>query len=228
MNGIDTEVWNPATDKLIDTKYTAEDLEGKFENKTELAKSFGMDADVDVPVIGMIGRMVEQKGYDILIESIEKLAAMNIQVVIMGEGEKKYATALEKVAKKHKNIGVKVGYEEELAHLIVAGSDMLLMPSKFEPCGLNQLYALAYGTIPIVHETGGLSDSVQEFNAKKGTGNGFVFSDHNSASMLEAIERALKLYEDEVRWEELQLANMSLDNSWKASAAQYVDELYRK
>ena len=146
----------------------------------------------------------------------------------MGEGEKKYATALEKVAKKHKNIGVKVGYEEELAHLIIAGSDIVLMPSTFEPCGLNQLYALAYGTIPIVHETGGLADSVQEFNAKKGTGNGFVFSDYNAASLIEALERAIALYEDEVRWEELVQSNMALDNSWKASAAEYVESVYRK
>src|SRR5690606_18155482 len=145
---------NPATDKLLETKYSTANLEEKFENKTELGKRFNFEADVDIPVVGMIARMVEQKGYDLLIESIDAIMALGVQLVIMGEGEKRYHTALEKAAKKHKHLAVNFGYDEELAHLIQGGADMLVMPSKFEPCGLNQLYALAYGTVPVVHKTG--------------------------------------------------------------------------
>jgi starch synthase len=228
LNGVDTEIWNPATDKLIDTKYDADELEGKFENKTELAKRFQMEADLDTPIVGMIGRMVEQKGYDLLIESIEQIAGLGVQFVVMGEGEKKYQTALERVAKKHKNIGVHAGYDEDLAHLIVAGSDILLMPSKFEPCGLNQLYAFAYGTVPIVHKTGGLADSVHDYNPKKGNGNGFVFVDYTPAGLIDALQRALGLFKDEEKWEELQQSMMAEDHSWKVSAAEYAEFLYRK
>jgi starch synthase len=228
LNGVDTEVWNPATDKLIDTKYTAEDLEEKFENKSELAKKFQMEADIDVPMIVMIGRMVEQKGYDLLIESIERIAALGVQLVVMGEGEKKYQTALEKSAKKHKNVAVHAGYEEEIAHLMIAGGDILLMPSRFEPCGLNQLYAFAYGTVPVVHKTGGLTDSVIDYNPKKGVGNGFCFSDYTPDALIEALQRALALYRDEEKWEELQQSIMAEDHAWKVSAAEYAENLYRK
>ncbi len=228
MNGVDTEVWNPETDKLIDTKYSRASLEGKFENKAALASKFGMMADLDTPMVGMIARMVEQKGYDLLIDSIDELAKAGVQLVVMGEGEKKYQAALEKAARKHKNVAVHVGYEEELAHLIQAGSDMLLMPSQFEPCGLNQLYALAYGTVPIVHKTGGLADSIADYNPKKGVGNGFVFSQYTVKGLLDAVTRAIALYRDEEKWEALLLSIMEEDHSWKASAAEYVEKLYRK
>jgi starch synthase len=226
LNGIDTEVWNPATDKLLETKYSTANLEEKFENKTELGKRFNFEADVDIPVVVMIGRMVEQKGYDLLIESIDAIMALGVQLVIMGEGEKKYQTALEKAARKHKHLAVSFTYDEELAHLMQGGADMLLMPSKFEPCGLNQLYALAYGTVPVVHKTGGLGDSILEYNVKKGVGNGFLFLEYTQAAMVDALKRAVALYKDEEKWEELQMRVMGEDHSWKASAEQYV-ELYR-
>jgi starch synthase len=228
LNGVDTEVWNPATDKLIDTKYTSEELEEKFENKSELAKKFQMEADIDVPMVVMIGRMVEQKGYDLLIESVDRIAGLGVQLVVMGEGEKKYQTALEKAAKKHRNVALHAGYDEELAHLMIAGGDILLMPSKFEPCGLNQLYAFAYGTVPVVHKTGGLTDSVIDFNPKKGVGNGFCFTDYTPDALIEALQRGLALYRDEEKWEELQQSIMAEDHAWKVSAAEYVENLYRK
>jgi starch synthase len=228
MNGVDTEVWNPGTDKLIDTKYTPATLEGKFENKTALANKFNMDADLDVPLIGMIGRMVEQKGYDLIVDAIDDIMKLGAQLIILGEGEKKYQTALEKAARKHRNVGLATEYDEELAHMIQAGADMLLMPSQFEPCGLNQLYALAYGTIPVVHKTGGLADSITDFNPKKGTGNGFVFTQYTHEAMIEALQRAIALYRDEERWEALQQSVMAEDHSWKASAEEYVEKMYRK
>ncbi len=228
LNGVDTEVWNPGTDKLIDTKYNPTSLEGKFENKTSLLGKFNMDADLDVPVIAMIGRMVEQKGYDLVLSALEDILKLGVQVIFMGEGEKKYQTALEKAARKHKNVGLAPAYDEELAHLMMAGADMLLMPSQFEPCGLNQLYALAYGTVPVVHKTGGLSDSITDFNPKKGTGNGFVFTQYTSQGLLEALGRALGLYRDEEKWEALQQSIMAEDHSWRASAEEYVEKLYRK
>lgn len=228
LNGVDTEIWNPGTDKLIDTKYTPASLEGKFENKTALASKFNMSADLDVPVIGMIGRMVEQKGYDLVIAAMDELAKLGAQIIFMGEGEKKYHTALEKAARKYKNVGLVPGYDEETAHLIIAGSDILLMPSRFEPCGLNQLYALAYGTVPVVHKTGGLADSIIDYNPKKGAGNGFVFTQHSPEALLEALQRALALYRDEEKWEALQQSIMAEDHSWKASAEEYVEKLYRK
>jgi len=228
VNGVDTEIWNPATDKLIEETYSVETLETKFENKTELARKFSMTADLDTPMIGMIGRMVEQKGYDLIIDSIDELAALPVQIVFLGEGEKKIEAALTRAAKKHKNIGVQVGYDEETAHLIQAGSDMLLMPSRFEPCGLNQLYALAYGTVPIVSKTGGLIDTIHDYNVKKKTGNGFVISQMTTEGVIEAIGRALELYRKEEEWEDLQRSVMEEDHSWKASAEEYVEKTYRK
>lgn len=226
LNGIDTEVWNPATDKLLETKYSTANLEEKFENKTELGKRFDFEADVDIPVVGMIARLVEQKGYDLLIESIDAIMGLGVQLVVMGEGEKRFQTALEKAARKHKRLAVNFTYDEELAHLIQGGADMLVMPSKFEPCGLNQLYALAYSTVPVVHKTGGLADSILEYNARKGVGNGFLFTEYSSAALVDALKRAVALYKDEEKWEELQMRIMGEDHSWKASGEQYV-ELYR-
>ncbi len=226
LNGIDTEVWNPATDKLIDTKYSVESLEEKFENKTELAKEFGLKADIDIPVVVMIARMVEQKGYDLLIDAIDRIMDLGVQLLVMGEGEKSILTALEKAAKKHALMRVKSEYDEETAHMMQAGGDMLLMPSRYEPCGLNQLYALAYGTVPVVHRTGGLADSIHDVRQKKERPNGFVFNDFSVESLIEALARAVEMYKDEEKWEELQRSIMSEDHSWKAAAAEYA-ELYR-
>lgn len=227
MNGVDTEVWNPATDKLISEKYTAATLEGKFENKNALLAKFGMEADPDIPTIVMIGRMVEQKGYDLVLKALDRIGGMNVQFIVMGEGEKKYQAPLERAARKYKNIGAVAGYDEETAHLMQAGGDILLMPSTFEPCGLNQLYALAYGTVPVVHRTGGLADSIADYQPKKGTGNGFVFTDYTAEGMLAAIERATALFREEERWEEMTRRIMAEDHSWKASAARFIEEIYR-
>ena len=226
LNGVDTEIWNPATDKLIDEKYDIESLHEKFENKSALARAFDLETDIDTPMVCMIARMVEQKGYDLVLEAMDDIAEMGVQFVIMGEGSGKYPKALEKAAKKHENISVKVGYDEETAHLMQAGSDILLMPSLFEPCGLNQLYALAYGTVPVVHATGGLADSIVKYSSAKKTGNGFVFKEYSAEAMLKALKQAIDLYRNEEDWEELQTSIMEEDHSWKVSAQAYVDETY--
>lgn len=226
LNGVDTETWNPAIDKLIDEKYDAESLMEKFENKAALAKAFGMQAEADTPMVCMIARMVEQKGYDLVIDAADDIAALGVQLVIMGDGSGKYPKALEKIAKKHPNIAVKVGYDEEMAHLMQAGSDMLIMPSRFEPCGLNQLYALAYGTVPVVHATGGLGDSIIKYNTAKKTGNGFVFKEYTPQALVEALRQAVELYRNEEEWEDLQKFIMAEDHSWKASAQEYIDLAY--
>lgn len=228
VNGVDTEVWNPATDKLISEKYTATNLEAKFENKTSLGNRFAMDADLDTPIFGMIARLVEQKGYDLICESIDKLAALPAQFVFMGEGDKKYETVLTRASKKYKNIGFFHGYDEELAHLVQAGSDAILMPSRFEPCGLNQLYAQAYGSVPVVAKTGGLLDTIEEYNPKKESGNGFFIEDLTTEGLVATLQKVIELFRMEEQWETLVKAIMAIDNSWKASAEEYVNNLYRK
>ena len=228
LNGVDTEIWNPAIDKLIEEKYDADSLTGKYENKTALAKAFGLEANLDTPIICMIARMVEQKGYDLVISAMDDIVKMGAQVVIMGEGTGKIPKALEKEAKKHKkNVGLKIGYDEETAHLMQAGADILLMPSQFEPCGLNQLYAMAYGTVPVAHDTGGLSDSIEMYNAAKKTGTGFLFKNYSAGDMLKTLEQAVTLFrEDEEEWENLQLRGMETDNSWRVSAEEYSSNVY--
>ena len=228
LNGVDTEIWNPATDKLIDEKYDVNSLTEKYENKLALAKSFGLEANIDVPIICMIARMVEQKGYDLVIDAADQIVEAGAQLVILGEGTGKIPKGLEKIAKKHKkNIGVKISYDEDTAHLMQAGSDILLMPSKFEPCGLNQLYAMAYGTIPVVHDTGGLSDSVEKYDPKKKSGTGFLFKSYSVADMMKSLKQAISLFkENEEEWEALQRRGMEKDNSWKVSAEEYSSTIY--
>ncbi|MCE2503104.1 MAG: glycogen synthase GlgA [Chlorobi bacterium] len=227
LNGVNTEIWNPATDKLIDEKFDADSLEEKYENKTALARKFGLEANLDTPIVCMIARMVEQKGYDLVTEAMGDIVNLGVQLVIMGEGTGKIPKALEKGARKHKGkIGVKIGYDEETAHLMQAGSDMLLMPSLFEPCGLNQLYAMMYGTIPVVHATGGLLDSVQKYNGSKKTGTGFIFKKYSADEMIKALKQAVTTFRNEEEWEELQKECMAQDNSWTVAAEEFTSTIY--
>ena len=226
LNGIDTEVWNPSTDRLIDEKYDAGSLVDKFDNKKALAKAFGFRPDEGRPVICMIARMVEQKGYELIIDGMDRLQNIEADFVIMGEGSGPIPKNLEKKTKKAENVHVKVGYDEDLAHLMFAGSDFVLMPSKYEPCGLNQFYGMAYGAVPIVRSTGGLSDAVEKYNAAKGTGDGFVFRDFTAESMIETIEEAVSFFENDEAFEQLQKKIMERDNSWSGAARRFTDEVY--
>jgi len=228
LNGADYNVWNPETDEFIPHKYSASDLSGKQRNKEALLTQVGLPYNPEVPVIGMISRLAEQKGFDILAEAMERIMAMNVQMVLLGTGDPKYHKMFEKFAKKYPSkLSVNLRFDEPLAHLIEAGSDMFLMPSRYEPCGLNQIYSLRYGTIPIVRFTGGLADTIQDYDPETGRGNGFVFRDYNAEALVEAIQRALNVYQDRTTWTKLVKNAMRQDFSWSVSAKKYV-ALYKK
>jgi len=204
-------------------------MAGKAINKAKLQQRFNLDQDPDVAVISMVGRTVQQKGIDLVIEALPELMELPLQLVILGSGEKKYEQTL-----KHWNtlypdrIALNLGYDEALAHLIEAGSDMFLMPSRFEPCGLNQMYSQRYGTVPIVRRVGGLADTVEDVTLDalvEAQASGIVFDDADAEEMMEAVRRALKLFANQGLWEQIRKAGMGKDFSWQQSALKYL-ELY--
>jgi len=227
INGIDETDWNPKQDKFIPKRYTFKNIDDKVENKIALLEKFNLEGKETDPVIGIISRLSEEKGIDLIIDSFEKLVKMKVRLVLLGAGQKDYHTKLEKLHRAYPNkFGLFLGFDNELAHLIEAGSDMLLMPSKYEPCGLNQMYSLVYGTIPIVRKTGGLADTVSQFNPNTGCGNGFVFEKYNTTEMMKAITSAVKMFEDKKKWNKIIENGMQIDFSWRASAKSYI-ELYK-
>lgn len=228
LNGVDYESWNPATDNLIPFNYSIDNLEYKIKNKKVLCKQNNLQYDEKVPVIGIISRLADQKGFDLIQEVFKELMEMSIQLIILGTGDPKYHTLFEKLAKKYpKKIAVNLRFDNKLAHLIEAGADMFLMPSRFEPCGLNQMYSLKYGTVPIVRETGGLADTIQNFDPKTRTGTGFSFKKYKAKEMLLTIKRAVKTYSDKKTWTAIQKEGMKKDFSWEQSAKKY-QELYER
>lgn len=227
LHGVDMMTWNPAIDPLITKKYDAETLVHKISNKEALLKKCNLPVHLDVPLIGMIGRLNEQKGVQLILEAAEKLFSKNVHFVLLGDGEQEIKNTFAELAEKYRGkVSVTLGFDDELAHMIEAGADMYLMPSFFEPCGLNQQYSLVYGTVPIVRSTGGLKDTVFEFDSSDNQGNGFVFDEFSSEAMLGAIERALTVYEQRDTWLSLIKSCMKEDHSWGNSARQYSD-LYR-
>jgi starch synthase len=229
LNGIDDDIWNPAIDDLITSKYTPDNLAGKAKNKSALRKKVKLPmVRKDTPIIGIISRLADQKGFDLIAEVADQILSLDIQLVILGTGDQKYHDLLSELQKKYpKKLSVTLGFDNALAHLIEAGCDMFLMPSRYEPCGLNQMYSLKYGTIPIVRETGGLADTINNANPARGTGNGFTFRNYDSRELLSAIRFAVEVYRDKNIWEVMMLRGMRQDFSWKVSAEKYV-ELYRK
>ncbi len=228
LNGVDYTVWNPETDKLIPYNYTVTDLTGKQQNKKALAEQCGLKYQEEIPVIGMISRLIDQKGFDLLAESFDKLMAEPVQFVLLGRGEQKYESMFLKFARKYaRKCAVRVAFDEGLAHLIEAGSDLFLMPSRYEPCGLNQMYSLKYGTIPIVHAVGGLADTVVDFDPASGEGTGFLFEKYSAKALLDTVKRALKAYQDQGLWRKLVRNAMKQDFSWRVSAEKYV-KLYHR
>jgi starch synthase len=227
VNGIDTKVWNPEKDKHLPKKYSAKNIAGKIVNKQALAEKFGFKFDDDTPVVGLISRLFDAKGLDLVMEAFPQLMKLNIQMVLLGTGEKKYHNFFEKMSSKYSGkFAAYLGFNDELAHLIEAGADIFLMPSRYEPCGLNQMYSLMYGTVPIVRETGGLADTVTPFNEKTEEGNGFVFKQYKATAMIKELKSALKLFEDKKTWAKIIKNGMKSDFSWNSSAKKYI-ELYK-
>ncbi|MBC8478292.1 glycogen synthase GlgA [bacterium] len=227
LNGIDINVWNPAADPHLDSHYTAEDLAGKQSAKVALCQECGLKS-VTAPLGGVVSRLVHQKGCDLLLEALSRILATGMQLVILGTGERRFEKALTAAATKYPGrMAFIAGYDNGLAHRIEAGSDLFLMPSRYEPCGLNQLYSLRYGTVPLVYSTGGLRDTVKEWDETSGNGNGFLFSEYDAEGLLQATGRAVRLYRQPDKWAKLQRNGMQEDHSWNNSAARYLD-LYRQ
>lgn len=227
INGIDMVDYDPATDKRIPANYTADDLSGKAECKRQLQENLGLDVDPNVPVIGMVGRLNSQKGLDLVDYIISEIMQLNVQLVVLGQGDSRYVNLFSWAeGEYHGRVAARFAMDHALAHQIYAGCDMFLMPSQFEPCGLSQLIAMRYGTVPIVRETGGLRDTVLSYNEYTGNGNGFSFFNYNAHDMLNTIRRAVSFYNDQKDvWKLLQMRGMTGDYSWTNSANRYV-QLY--
>ncbi len=228
LNGIDYNEWNPATDRFLPENFSARDLTGKALCKDALCRKFGLKRFRDTPVIGMVGRLTSQKGFDVFVDALFAIMRQKVQLAILGTGEARYHDLLtEAVAKYPGRVGLKLTFDNALAHLVEAGSDFFLMPSRYEPCGLNQMISLKYGTIPIVRATGGLDDAIEDYNPRTAKGNGFKFANATPDSLYVAIRRALELYDDPKAFAALRLAAMDCDFSWDRSAKQYR-ALYRR
>jgi starch synthase len=230
LNGIDTEIWNPATDPALVGHYSAKRLAAKRQNKTALQEEMGLEVAAEPMLFGVISRMTHQKGLDLLLANADRMTKLPIQFAVLGSGDKKLEAGFRSLAKRHPGqIAVKFGFDEALAHRIESGADCFLMPSRFEPCGLNQMYSLRYGTPPIVRATGGLADTVVDVNEEtlaNGTANGFVFHDDAPPALWLAIERACRTRNDKRLWHRIQQNGMRRDFSWKQAARDYIS-LYR-
>jgi starch synthase len=229
LNGIDEKLWNPAKDPLITATYTAANLSGKRKNKKALLDKFKLDGShPEWPVLAMISRIDVQKGFDLVVRILDYLLSKDLYFVLLGSGNKETEGYLRTIIQRHPGkAGIRFEFDNGSAHLTEAGADILLMPSKYEPCGLNQMYSLRYGTVPVVRRTGGLADTVQDYDPSTGTGNGFVFSEYDPEQLRAAVDRALDLWQDRKAWRRLIQNGMRLDLSWKQSAQKYV-EVYER
>ena len=224
LNGVDYTVWSPENDPLIASRYSASDLSGKQKCKKDLLEQFQLPAEnLRRPLVGIVSRFVDQKGFDLLEETASQLLEQNLAIVALGTGEAKYEKMFRELAQEYPaKLAVKVAYDNALAHKIEAGADMFLMPSRYEPCGLNQIYSLRYGTVPVVRATGGLDDTIEPFYPASGQGTGFKFQDYNGTALLEAVRQALAAFANQQAWRRLQTNGMAKDFSWRASAAEYA------
>jgi starch synthase len=217
LNGIDTAAWNPATDPLIAERYDALSLARKARNKAALQGRLGLDRDPDVPLLGVVSRLTHQKGSDLIAAAVDALSGLPAQLAVLGKGDAAMEAALGAAAARHPGqVAVQVGFDESLAHAIEAGADLFLMPSRYEPCGLNQMYSQRYGTLPVAHATGGLVDTIEDGST------GFLFAPAESGALVAAVRRALQLRRHAAGWRELQRRAMQRDFSWSAAARQYA------
>jgi starch synthase len=227
LNGVDYDEWSPQTDKLIAANYSSQDLSGKRKCKQDLLNAFGITnaearVDTKVPVIGIVSRFAAQKGFDLIAQIMDRLAREEMIMVVLGSGDKLYEEMFQRLQKQFPNkIAAKVAFDNGLAHKIEAGADMFLMPSRYEPCGLNQIYSLKYGTVPIVRATGGLDDTIEPWDARTGKGTGFKFHDYTGEALLATIKQSLLAYQDPSSWQTLMRNGMGRDFSWGASAREY-------
>ena len=227
LNGIDYDQWDPERDLNLPEPYNASKLKGKGAAKRKLLETYGLPAKLKErarPLIGMISRMVDQKGFDLIASLADELPTLDATFVVLGTGERRHQDLWRDLAATHPTvIGARIGFDEGLAHLIEGGSDIFLMPSRFEPCGLNQMYSLRYGTVPVVRATGGLRDTVRDVDPETGQGTGFTFGEYTPEALLAALRRALALFGNQTLWRRIQRAGMRQDFSWDASARQYVE-----
>jgi starch synthase len=224
LNGIDYDVWNPDNDPFIAAKYAPQDLSGKAVDKADLLATFGINnADTKLPVIGIVSRFAAQKGFDLIAQIMDRLAREDMILTVLGSGDKDYEEMFLRLQKQFpQKIAVKVAYDNVIAHKIEAGADMFLMPSRYEPSGLNQIYSLKYGTVPIVRATGGLDETIEPWDARTGKGTGFKFYEYSGESLLLTIRAALQAFRDEASWHVLMRNGMSKDFSWANSAKEYA------
>lgn len=227
INGIDDTTWDPGLDPLIAARYDHTTLERKAVNKTALRAALDLRDDSATPLIAVVGRLVQQKGIDLILDALPDLVEMQLQLAILGTGDALYEQKLQQAAQRYPGkIGARISYDESFAHLAEAGADMFLMPSRFEPCGLNQMYSQRYGTVPIVRRVGGLADTVEDANATNlalGHASGIVFHEASSAALVKAVQHAIALYNDEATWHRIQRTGMRKDFSWRQSARHYLD-----
>ena len=229
LNGIDTEQWDPARDPFLPKPFSADDLSGKAAAKAAVLEEFGLvvnELTLSRPVVGMISRMVDQKGLDLIAALASELPMLDATFVVLGTGDPRYQSFWRQLAQQYPDrVAARIGFDERLAHLTEGGADIFLMPSRFEPCGLNQMYSLRYGTVPVVRRVGGLADTVFDYGSASGgvgSGNGFTFDEYTPQALLAALHRALAVFKDRPAWRALQLAGMGEDHSWDRSAREYV------
>jgi starch synthase len=224
LNGVDYSAWSPERDTLIPSKYSAKNLEGKKTCKQKLLEEFLLlRENLNRPVIGIVSRFADQKGFDLIAAIARDLMNEDVLLAVLGTGDRRYEELFRALATDFPGrVGVKIAYDNELAHLVEAGSDMFLMPSRYEPCGLNQIYSLRYGTVPIVRATGGLDDTIESFDLEHGTGTGFKFVEYSGPALLHVVRQALHYYSDDRIWKRIQLNGMAKEFSWNTSAAEYA------
>ena len=224
LNGIDQDLWNPATDRALGHRFDSKRLAGKAKNKEALQKEMKLPVSSKIPLMGMVTRLASQKGLDLVVQALPGLSPLGVQLVVLGSGDRPIEQALESAAKNSSTVRVHLGFDANLARRIYAGSDLFLMPSRYEPCGLGQMIAMRYGAVPLVRSTGGLADTVREDGLE---GNGFCFRPYDSQAFLQAVQRAVGFYRASGRWKVVQLRGMTTDFSWRRSAREYL-RLYEK
>jgi starch synthase len=231
LNGIDVEVWDPARDPFLPAPFSAEDLSGKAAAKRAVLEAHGLPADDELmqrPLVGIVSRFAEQKGFDLIEAAAAQLPTLGATFVVVGTGDPRYEQMWRALHDAHPGrVAAFIGFDERHAHLVEGGADLFLMPSRYEPCGLNQMYSMRYGTVPVVRAVGGLADTVKPYNPRNGQGTGFLFSEYDPGAMLGALSRALEVYRQPRAWRRLQLNGMKRDFSWSRSAAEYV-KVYKR